>query len=395
MFPSMSHRAPHKIRILFDANPLMTSRTGVGQYTARLIESIAAGSPDTIELVGYYYNFLKRKQPPASPTAQNISYRPIYHAPGPAVNALRRLGLQVPIEFLTFLKPDFVLYPNFLSQPSIFRVPSAIVVHDLMFYEFPEYGSDKNVRDLQRFVPQSIHRSRFVISVSAFTAQRLGEIYHTPAHKILVTSIPPRPNDCPTQAAARRTIAQAGIDKPYLFFIGTMEPRKNLIALMTAYSKLPAKLRNTHSLVLAGKMDWKFQAIKAKLEELRAAGCDIRYLGYVDDNTETALYTCARLVVVSSHYEGFGMQINDALSRGVPVAVSDIPVFHESGGDLAAYFDQNDPEAIAATITRCLQTPPPDPKQLIRHVASKPSWRDESSQVLKRIKQSISQKGKS
>src|SRR5688572_18264951 len=88
--PGNFPKTGRKLRILFDANPLMGNRTGIGHYTARLIQGLAGEYPERIELVGYYYNFLGRKQPPASPAAPNIRYRPILAFPGPAVNLLRR-----------------------------------------------------------------------------------------------------------------------------------------------------------------------------------------------------------------------------------------------------------------------------------------------------------------
>jgi alpha-1,3-rhamnosyl/mannosyltransferase len=375
-----------KLRILFDANPLITQRTGVGHYTARLVENLAAEGKDDIELIGYYYNFFGRKKTPLSPVSNNLRYRPILCIPGPLVNLLRRFGIEIPVELLTLTRADFVLYPNFLSHPSLFKTPSAPVIHDIAYLDFPQFGSDKAVRDLTRFVPKTLKRAKFVITVSEFSKKRITETYHLPENKVITTFIPPQP-PLLLQPERRIELLEAqNITKPYIFFIGTMEPRKNIVSLLDAYTLLSEEARHTYSLVLAGKIDWKYQETKAKLESLQASGYDIHYLGYVDDEQQAALYQGASLFVLPSHYEGFGMQILETLSYGVPCAVSDIPVFHEVGGDAVTYFDQNDPTKIASAIDKSLSSSH-DAEMFKTYVQGRPSWSEVSRSVLERIRQ--------
>lgn len=387
-------KKPEPITVLFDANSLMVQRTGVGYYTAGLIASLAKAEPQST-FVGYYYNFLGRKQPPSNPTAPNIHYRPIYHLPGPLVNLLRRFNIQVPIEILTGIKADFILYPNFLSQPSLFKTPNAPVIHDLMFFDHPEWGSDKNMRDLNRFIPSTLRRSDFAIAVSQFTRDRLADAYQYPKDHVTVTFIPPVAAGLIEPDKAQAILDKHRLDKPYLLFVGTLEPRKNLINLLDAYTLLSKKLQQSHTLVLAGKTDWKFQEIKQKIEELQAQGYDIHYLGYIDNDERATLYQHARLMVLTSHYEGFGMQLLEAMQYGVPGAVSDIPVFREIGGGAGIhYFNHLQPSNIAKVISQCLEQAPPPAKSLRQFVESKPDWPEVASDILKRIRLAIgSRKG--
>jgi glycosyltransferase involved in cell wall biosynthesis len=377
------------LTILFDANSLMVQRTGVGYYTAGLIEAMAKQRPD-VQFVGYFYNFLGRKQPPQAPKQPNISYRPILAFPGPVVNLLRRFRIEVPLEILTGVgSADFVIYPNFLSQPSLHRTPNAPVIHDLVYHDHPDYGSDKSVRDLTRFVPRSLQRASFVLTVSQDSRQRIHDVYGVADDNIVTTFIPPQPVHTIVNAA--EMVAEQGIDKPYLLFLGTLEPRKNIVNLLEAYTRLPAATRQQYSLVLAGKIDWKYQETKQKLESLQAEGYDIHYLGYVDDDMRAALYQRARLFVMASHYEGFGMQTLEALQYGVPCALSDLPVLHEVGGDAVAYFNQEDPDDISAVIQRCL-TDKVNSANLKQHVASQPDWPQVADLVLARILSTINRK---
>ncbi len=92
------------ITILFDAHALIGNKTGIGYYTAQLVDHMAAQYPDDVEFVGYYHNFLYRKPPITAPVAPNIRYRTIGFFPGQIVNLLRRLHMAPPIELLTLMR---------------------------------------------------------------------------------------------------------------------------------------------------------------------------------------------------------------------------------------------------------------------------------------------------
>lgn len=336
-----------KMTILFDANPLMGNRTGVGYYTTQLIEALAEAHPET-RFVGYYYNFLARKQPPQAPVAANIAYRPIYHLPGPIINLLRRFKIEVPVELLAFARADFVLYPNFLNHPSLFGAPSANVIHDLTFIDMPEYVARKNLKDLLAFMPKHSKRSKFLVTVSEFGKRRIHEVFGVPLDNILVTSIPPETPRLASQKAERDTLQKLGIHGKYILTLGTIEPRKNLPNMIGAYLQLPQKLQQEYTFVITGKIGWNCEREVALLEQMKQEGKNILHVGYVTETERAALYHNATLFTWASHYEGFGMPILEAMSYGTPCAVSDIAIFHETSDKAALYFDQQNPHSIAA-----------------------------------------------
>lgn len=344
-----------KARLIFDANPLAsTHKTGVGMYTKRLIEAIAANNQENIELVGYYYNFLGRKKPDL-PQGASISYRQIRLYPGQLANALRRIGISIPVEILVKKRGDIALYPNFIAQPSLFGAKSFAVLHDLSYIEHPEYASDKNRKDLERFVPKTIQRCAGLITVSEVSKQVICKTYSYPPEKILVTPIAPEKKLDVSDKLVSQTKEKFGITKPYILFLGTLEPRKNLISLLEAYEQNTA-LHGKYQLVLAGGMDWKFEEIKQKMESLQASGLNIVHCGYVSMQERAALYADAKIFVLPSHEEGFGMMLLEAMQYNTPVAASNISVFHEVAGDAAAYFDQNNPEDIAKVLLKVLSS---------------------------------------
>jgi len=345
------------IRILFDAHALLGQKTGVGYYTSGLIHALAEAHQNDIELVGYYHNFLYRKKTPDLPIAPNISYRQVAFVPGQIVNLLRRLHVPVPIELLTLTRADFILYPNFLGLPSLFKTPSATVIHDLTFIDLPEYVSRKNLQDLQRFIPRQIKRSSFLITVSEFGKKRIHEVFKIPLRDILVTPIPPEPTQPLDPQKEQEILAKLGITGKFMLTLGTIEPRKNLQNMLKAYLKLPEEFQRDYAFVSAGKIGWNCEDDMALLLKLQAEGKHIIRVGYVSEEERAVLYHNATLFTWASHYEGFGMPILEAMSYGTPCAISDIPVFKEVAEDAAIYFDQDKPSSIAKSWLRVLSNP--------------------------------------
>ena len=342
-----------KIKVLFDANPLVNGpMSGVGYYTQGLIRSLAETFPEDLELVGHYFNFFGRKANlDTLPQAPNISYLESKLLPGKVISICRRLGFQPPIELFVRKKFDVILYPNFVGLPSIYKAPSAVVIHDLCYHDMPEFVHEKNRSFLARFVPKSIKHSALIICVSEFTKNRVQEIYDTADKEIIVTHNPPM---SPTPGN-KDTLKTLGIEKKYLLYIGTLEPRKNIRGLADAYTKLPRSTRNEYSLVLAGGKGWYIEDDIDYITGLRSQGYDILLTGYVSGNQRAALYANADLFVLASCYEGFGMPILEAMTYSCPCALSDIEVFHEVAGDSAEYFNPEDLNSIATALVDVLE----------------------------------------
>jgi glycosyltransferase involved in cell wall biosynthesis len=340
--------------ILFDANPIATDKkTGVGHYTAQLLKSLAEHDQDDIQIVAYYYNFLGRKKY-SLPNNSNITYKQIRFIPVQLVNLLRRLYIEIPLELLTKKRGDIAIFPNFIAQPSLFKTPKYIVLHDLAYLEHPEYVSDKNRRDLLRFVPKSIKRSKKIITVSEVSKNTIATYYAIAPIDIIVTPIPPEKRLELTTEEVAVVLSDYAIERPYLLYIGTLEPRKNIIGLVEAFANTEA-LSNKYTLVFAGKMDWKYEEIASTIKQKQEEGFSIIYCGYVSDVQKAALYSKASVFVLPSFYEGFGMMILESMQYNVPLAISDIPVFHEVAKNSATYFNPNDPIEIGNVISAVLQ----------------------------------------
>jgi glycosyltransferase involved in cell wall biosynthesis len=342
------------LEILFDANPLVNgNKSGVGYYTFYLIDSLAKRYPEDIKLTGHYFSFFGRKSGVDLPKAPNISYVESRIIPGKVLSLTRRLGFQLPLELFFKRSGDAALFTNFVSLPSIFKIPKLVAIHDLCFEDVPQYVTEKNRRFLHRFVPRSAKSATTIITISKSTQRAIESHYNIPAKKFFITPIPPG------KQSAGKTIdlKKFGIKEGYVLFVSTLEPRKNVIGLVKGYTLLPEHIKKNYPLVLVGGTGWHMEENLQYITDLQQKGENIILTGYVSNDERASLYSEATLFVMPSHYEGFGMPILEAMSYEIPTAVSDIDVFHEVAGDASMYFNKDDSQSIANVVEQLLTDP--------------------------------------
>lgn len=356
-----------KIKILFDAGPLVNGKiSGVGKYTQGLVSELSKNYPDELELVGHYFDFRHKKDKTELPQAKNIRYKRTVVLPGKVFNMLRRLGFWIPFELLTKERGDFHLFPGFVGWPSLFNTPSAPVIHDLTYLDFPQYVSATARYDLQKLVMPTIKRAAFVITVSESSKAGINKTYGFLNKPVLVEHIPPVGLLNISDREADDAIKELGITGSFILFLGNIEPRKNLVGLLNAYSLLPDVTKGQFGLVLAGGSGWQDEEILEKIKSLRDAGSKIYQTGYVSDEQRSALYMKATVFVLPSHYEGFGMPLLEAMTYQTPMLVSNIAALKEVAQDSALYCDPNSPEDIANKLQQLL-----DDKSLQKQLVSK------------------------
>jgi glycosyltransferase involved in cell wall biosynthesis len=217
--------------------------------------------------------------------------------------------------------------------------------------------SAKNGSDLRKFVPKQIKRSAFTVTVSNFSRDSLAKHYGLSPEDILVTHIPPEEHSLHNEKTLKELLAAQDIAKPYILFVGTIEPRKNIPGLIDAYAALPQATRDKYDLVIVGRIGWNCDKEVERLASAKEQGLGVRHVGYVDEPTKAALFQGASLFAHASEYEGFGMPVLEAMSYDLPCAISDIPVFKEVAGNAAAYFDCHNPMDIAQNMEGILTDP--------------------------------------
>lgn len=345
---------PKKLVIAFDAECLVGPRSGVGYYTAGLIESLATSYPDT-EFVGHYFNFLGKRTITELPHAKNLRYVVTKTLPAKVPNMLRRLGVWLPFEFFTGRRADFHLFPAFIGWPSLFGAKSAPVMHDVAFLDHPQYVSRVTRYDLTKLVPREIRRAAFIITISNFTAERLRNQFAIGRRPVVVTGIPLVDTAEVTPGEVEKLVEKLGITGKYVLFLGNMEPRKNIQQLITAYINLDPKIRGDYTLVLAGGKGWLDKDIYTAIEQARTRGIRIVATGRVNERERAALYRRATVFASVPIYEGFGMPLLEAMHYRAPVLASDIPAHREAAGDAALYCSPHDANDISRKLRQLLQ----------------------------------------
>jgi glycosyltransferase involved in cell wall biosynthesis len=139
---------------------------------------------------------------------------------------------------------------------------------------------------------------------------------------------------------------------PYLLFVSTIEPRKNLDGLLSAWLSLRADFRRSYELVVAGMPGWKSETTLKRLRRLMAEESGVRYLGYVPEPLMAGLTAGARALIYPSFYEGFGIPVAQALAAGCPVIASGVSSLPEVTGEAALIVDPRSTDEIASAIRR-------------------------------------------
>jgi glycosyltransferase involved in cell wall biosynthesis len=210
-------------------------------------------------------------------------------------------------------------------------------LHDLTCWVMPEMHRAATVAGDKRFARQIVGRADGVIAISESTRRDAIEHLRLAPEKIeVIYSGVSEPffNTRPEGVDAVKR--KYGLAKPYLLFVSTIEPRKNVDGLLDAYEGLGDELRREFELVLVGSIGW---AAPATIARLQSPPPSVRYLGYVPEEDLPSLTAGAAVCVYPSFYEGFGLPVAQALAAGVPVLTSHVSSLPEVAGEAAVYVD--------------------------------------------------------
>lgn len=235
--------------------------------------------------------------------------------------------------------------------------PSVATVHDLGYRSFPEMHTRSQRLALELGTRWSAYAATRVIAVSQATADDLRRAYATPAAKIDVIYEATTALPSATQADVERVRLDAGLDRPYALFVGSIQPRKNLARLIAAYQQLVQRHAVAFDLVVAGASGWLSDDLYA-LAQRSEGGGRIRFLGYVSDADLAALYRGSLFFAFPSLSEGFGLPVLEAQSMGVAVMTSTNSSLPEIAGDAALLVEPTDVDAIADAMLRLSRDEP-------------------------------------
>jgi glycosyltransferase involved in cell wall biosynthesis len=280
--------------------------------------------------------------------------------------------------------PDVVHFPNF-NVPLVQRIPLVLTLCDLIYYIYPQACPSWIGHQYARFmIRAAAKKARRIITLSEHSKRDLILHLGCPPEKIVVVH-PAIDSEVfhPQDPASIEAVKQKfGIQRPYLFYTGNHEPRKNLERLVCAFRRLPNR-RNFH-LVLGGRIGRRRQEFYDGIADLVATG-EVILSGEIPESDLSAMYSGAELFVFPSEYEGFGLPPLEAMATGVPVACSGTTSLPEVVGDAAVLFDPGSTGKMAAAMTRVLNS-----KQLASELREKGfervrrfSWASAAQQIMR------------
>jgi alpha-1,3-rhamnosyl/mannosyltransferase len=223
-------------------------------------------------------------------------------------------------------------------------------VHDIIFMDRPDLFPPRNLEASRWALGRQVRDSDILICVSEYTKQQVLDKTDATFEQIrvipLAVSVDPLPTD-----VAQKELEQIGLDRPYVLYIGNLEPRKDVPTLLRAW--LSSDARHDFTLVLAGAPAYMSAETLAAIGEA-SINADIRSLGYVSEDQKAALLSGASAFVYPSVYEGFGIPVLEALTYGVPVVACDTSSIPEVVGDGGVLVPISDPSAMRDAIDAVL-----------------------------------------
>lgn len=337
-------------------NPQAGERAGIAHYTYHLVKSLLA-----LDKIDEFVLFFDHR-------ARNIVKE--FLEPNTSIRffTFSRYKKYLPFVYSHILSASTVAAQNLHVyhspanvSPAGYSRPFVVTIHDLAIYRDPSLFPSRQGFSIKYLVPRSLSRAQHIIAISESTKKDVQEFFSVKPEKIstIYLGVEHERFASADSSSIERVRASCGIKRDYLLFVGTLEPRKNLIRLLEAFYTLLSRrpeLIDRYQLVLAGSPGWLYEEI---FEEVKSRGLEssVVFPGYVPASDVPALYAGASLFVYPSLYEGFGLPVLEAMAAGVPVISSSVSSLPEITGDAAVLVDPLDVEGLAMALERLIASP--------------------------------------
>lgn len=332
-----------KPTVIIDSISLLSPLTGIGRYTYNIAANMQKNGEHTLYFF-YGYASTELIEPKKRSKAR---YLKALVSRSDTIKKLLRKAIFATRRFST-KKFDIYWEPNFIPLENIKAKRVVTTVHDFSFILHRDFHPKGRIEYFEKNFSQNIYRSDYIITGSEFTKREILQRLDFPKERVEVIY---HGVDHDTFYPRNDAIVPFLLPQKFILFVGSIEPRKNLLGLLEAYNILAPDIKERYKLVLVGFKGWENQEVMRLIQKNKQ---NIYYLGYVTDEELAKVYNLASLFVFASFYEGFGLPVLEAMACGTPVVCSNSSSLPEVGADAARYFDPKNIQDIAQTIASVL-----------------------------------------
>ena len=342
------------MKVILSVDPIRPPLTGIGRYTYELAKALQKTPQAHVSfLKGFRLQKTLPAVPASAPPARKNSWQGRLQKSPLAVSVFKTINPWLKGRALKGWEDHIYHGPNFYLPP--FGGRSVVTIHDLSAYVVAESHPPERVRYLRSEIELSLKRTTAIITDTEYTRHEVSAFFDWPLDRIHSVPLACSPEFRPRMPAELNGALQAlGLTAGgYTLFTGTIEPRKNLLVLLDAYSCLPEQTRQRWPLVITGFRGWNSEAIHARMEQAQRQGW-LHYLGYAQESVLPSLIAGARLFAFPSLYEGFGLPVLEAMASAVPVVCSNASTLPEVAGMAAAFHAPDDVQHLTELLARGL-----------------------------------------
>lgn len=343
------------MRIAIDLTATPKSKTGIGRYMLGLLKGLQENDG-----TNEYYLFAQDDDLDGFGV-----YRENFHMVPVKSKILRRQYIRILWEQVVFpwrlrkLGIDVLHCPNFTmpyTRSLVYRKLAVVgTFHDMTYFFLPEFHVGWKREFFKNYIRLTAPRCDQIITISENSRKDIPK-YCKPRNKdIKITYMGVKEDFFNSEKASDEVLSKYKISGKYIYYVGTLEPRKNVPGLIEGYAGLPDEIRNEYSLVLTGKKGWLYDEIFETVKKNPKISDRVIFTGYVDDEDMVPLMKRADVFAYVSFYEGFGIPVIEGMASGVPTVTSHGSSLEEVAGGLCHLCEPEKKETITAALKEAIE----------------------------------------